>query len=156
MGRPKRNLLATAEETTTPPALLGDSQAIARVKRAEGKNLFSVELAPGGKTLLVELPSRFRSQMWIKRGGYVVVDTSAFDDRDNKLDGEITNVVREEKQWRKQAYWSVYGSRKGDEFANHRKRPSIFTKTSRYPEDSDEEQSTNGKMPPLEDSDAGE
>lgn len=108
MGRPKRNLLATAEETTTPPASLEDSHTIARVKKAEGKNLYSVELSPKGKMLLVELPSRFRSQIWIKRGGYVVVDTSAFDDRDNKLDGEIVNVVREEKQWRKQAYWSAF------------------------------------------------
>ena len=115
MGRSKRNLLATAKETTTPPMSLGESQVIARVKKAEGKNLYSVELSPGGKTLLVELPSRFRSQIWIKRGGHVVVDTLAFDDRDNKLDGEIVNVVREEKQWRKQAYWSVYRTRTSGE-----------------------------------------
>jgi probable RNA-binding protein EIF1AD len=107
MGRPKRNLLATAEETSTPPAELGHGQVIARVKKAEGNNLYSVELASGKKVFLVELPSRFRSQIWIKNGGYVVVDTSAFEDRDNKLNGEIVNVVRDEKQWRKQAYWRV-------------------------------------------------
>ncbi len=99
--------MATAEETSTPPESLDANHAIARVKKAEGKNLYSVELLPGDKSLLVELPSRFRSQIWIKRGGYVVVDTSVFEDRDNKLDGEIVNVVREEKQWRKQGYWSV-------------------------------------------------
>ena len=107
MGRPKRNLLATAEETSTPPAILGEGQAIARVKKAEGNNLYSVELPSGKESLLVELPSRFRSQIWIKRGGYVVVDTSTFAERDNKLDGEIINVVRDEKHWRKQAYWFV-------------------------------------------------
>ena len=107
MGRPKRNLLATAEETSTPPATLGEGQAIARVKKAEGNNLYSVELPSENESLLVELPSRFRSQIWIKRGGYVVVDTSAFEERDNKLDGEIINVVRAEKHWRKQAYWFV-------------------------------------------------
>ena len=156
MGRPKRNLLATAEETTTPPASLDDSQAIARVKKAEGKNLYSIELSSGGKTLLVELPSRFRSQIWIKRGGYVVVDTSAFDDRDNKLDGEIVNVVREEKQWRKQAYWSVHRPRMSAEAADSCIRPTSFAKTSSYPEESEEEDSTVGKLPPLEDSDTGE
>lgn len=107
MGRPKRNLLATAVETSTPPAILGEGQAIASVKKAEGNNLYSVELPSGKESLLVELPSRFRSQIWIKRGGYVVVDTSAFAERDNKLDGEIVNVVRDEKHWRKQAYWFV-------------------------------------------------
>lgn len=107
MTRPKRNFLATAQETLSPPTALADSQAIARVWKAEGKNLYSVEVPSSTKPLLVELPSRFRSQIWIKRGGYVLVDTSAFVDRDNKLDGEIVNIVRDEKQWRKQSYWHV-------------------------------------------------
>ena len=108
MGRPKRNLLATAVETSTPPIDLGERQAIAQVEKAEGNNLYLVKLPAGEEPLLVELPSRFRSQIWIKRGGYVVIDTSAFAERDNKLDGEIVNVVRDEKHWRKQAYWSVW------------------------------------------------
>ena len=105
MGRPKRNLLATAAETCSPPTSLDEGHTIARVKKAEGKNLYSVELPSAGEPLLVELPSRFRSQIWIKRGGYVVVDTSAFKDRENKLNGEIINVVRDEKDWRKMPYW---------------------------------------------------
>lgn len=107
MVRPKRNLLATVQETSSPPTLLDEGHAIARVRKAEGKNLYSVELPSIAKLLLVELPSRFRSQIWIKRGGYVVVDTTAFADRDNKLDGEIVNVVRDEREWRKQLYWLV-------------------------------------------------
>ena len=105
MPRPKRNLLATALETSSPPASLDDGHAIARVQKAEGKNLYTVELPSSTKPLLVELPSRFRSQIWIKRGGYVVVDTAAFAGRDNKLDGEIANVIRDEREWRKQLYW---------------------------------------------------
>jgi len=54
---------------------------------------------------LVELPSRFRSTIWLKRGSFVVVDTAALADRSNKLGGEIVNVVRDEKEWRKMAYW---------------------------------------------------
>ncbi len=108
MGRPKRNLLATASETSSPPPSLDEGHAIAVVKKAEGNNLYSVELPLRKEPLLVELPSRFRSQIWIKRGGYVVVNRSAFDDRENKLGGEIVNVVRDEKQWRKQAYWLVF------------------------------------------------
>ncbi len=106
MARPKRNVHATAEETMTPPALLSEGQSIARVVKGEGKNLYSVDL-PTGKSILVEMPSRFRSTIWLVRGGYVLVDTKAFDDRDNKLGGEIVNVVRDVKQWRKETYWSV-------------------------------------------------
>lgn len=104
MGRPKRSIIATVENTSSPPASLEQNQAIACVLKAEGNNLYSVHL-PDCTTLLVELPARFRSTIWIKRGGYVVIDTTAFDGRANKLDGEIVNVVRDEKQWRKQAYW---------------------------------------------------
>ena len=107
MAPPKRKLLATATETSSPPSSLDPGHLIAVVKKAEGNNLYSVELPSGKTPLLVELPSRFRSQIWIKRGGYVLIDTLAFDNRENKLGGEIINVVRDEKQWRKQAYWSV-------------------------------------------------
>ncbi|MCJ1261558.1 hypothetical protein MMC22_001423 [Lobaria immixta] len=138
MPRPKRNFLATAEETSTPPTSLGNRHEIARVQKAEGKNLYTVQVPDRAEPLLVELPSRFRSQIWIKRGGFVVIDRSTFEDRDNKLDGEIVNVVRDEKQWRKQHYW-----------------PSEFIAKPAYPDDSEEE-STVGKMPPLEDLDSAE
>jgi len=138
MGRPRRDLIATAEETSTPPNVLDQGQAIAQVVKAEGNNLYKVEL-PNRDSLLVELPARFRSTIWIKRGGYVVVDTTAFEDRENKLHGEIVNVVRDEKHWRKQEYW-----------------PSEFVKKSAYPDDSDEEESIVGKMPPSDDSDVDE
>lgn len=107
MPRPKRNFLATAEETSHPPTSLEIGHVIARVQKAEGKNLYTVQVPDRVEPLLVELPSRFRSQIWIKRGGFVVVDRSTFENRENKLDGEIVNVVRGEKQWRKQPYWSV-------------------------------------------------
>ncbi|GAB7350797.1 hypothetical protein MBLNU459_g1336t1 [Dothideomycetes sp. NU459] len=133
MGKPRRNLLATAEETMTPPAALAESQSIARLSVAAGNNLYRVEL-PSTKVLLVELPARFRSTFWIKRGSYLLVDTSAMADRDNKLDGEIVNVVRNEKDWRKMPYW-----------------PSEFPpQKNAYEEDSDEEESNVGKMPPLD------
>lgn len=138
MGRPRRIQQATAEETSNPPTELGDGHAIAQVKKAEGKNLYFVDLPAGKEPLLVELPARFRSTIWIKRGGFVVIDTYAFEDRDNKLGGEIVNVVRDEKQWRKQSYW-----------------PAAFVKKSTYLEDSDDEESTVGKMPPSEDSESG-
>lgn len=106
MGRPKRHLLATIDSTITPPGELLASHRIARITSAAGNNLYNAEL-PGGEAALAELEAKFRSTVWIKRGSYVVIDTSALADRDNKLDGEIVNVVRDEKAWRKMAYWYV-------------------------------------------------
>lgn len=104
MGRPKRNILAAAEESSTPPDALTSTQSIVKVVKATGNNLYACTL-PEGKEILVELPSRFRNTIWIKRGGYLLVDTKEADTRENKIDGEILNVVRDEKEWRKQSYW---------------------------------------------------
>jgi probable RNA-binding protein EIF1AD len=106
MARPKRNLLATIDSTVTPPDTLPPAHQIARISTAAGNNLYNAEL-PDGKPVLAELEAKFRSTVWIKRGSYVVVDLSAMAVRDNKLDGEIVNVVRDEKAWRKMAYWYV-------------------------------------------------
>lgn len=133
MPRPKRDIEAVALETVTPPAVLPSSQAIARVKQAAGKNLYHLEL-PSNETVLAELPARFRSTIWIKRGSFVLVDTSSLADRDNKLGGEIVNVVRDEKAWRKMSYW-----------------PAEFPKReSSYAPDSDNE---GPKMPPSDSED---
>lgn len=98
-------MLATAEETMTPPGELTEGQQIAKVIRATGNNVYSVTL-PSKESILVELPARFRSTFWMKRGSFVLVDTEAFE-RDNKLSGQIINIVRDEKAWRKAPYWLV-------------------------------------------------
>lgn len=111
MPKPKRNIHAVASETQTPPPTLEPNHAIARVKQAAGNNLYHLTL-PGGEACLAELPARFRNTIWIKRGSYVVVDTAALANRDNKLTGEIVNIVREEKVWRKMPYWpQEFGAR---------------------------------------------
>ena len=104
MGRPKRNIFAAAEETSTPPPALTAAQSIARVIKAEGNSLYSCTL-PNQKIVLVELEARFRNTIWIKRGGYVLIDTKEADVRQNKIDGEIINVIRDEHLWRKESYW---------------------------------------------------
>lgn len=66
------------------------------------------------------------------------MDLDAMKERENKLDGEIVNVVRNEKEWRKQTYW-----------------PKEFVQRISYADedDSDEEESNAGKMPPSDSED---
>jgi probable RNA-binding protein EIF1AD len=140
MAPPRRNVQATADETSTPPQALSPDEIICRVEKAKGHNLFAV-FSAAGKSLVVELPAQFRGKFWIKRGGYVLVDIAAFEERDNKLDGEVITVIREEREWRKQKYW-----------------PAEFTKKTSYEDSDDEEEdeSVVGKMPPSSDSDEDE
>lgn len=104
MGRPKRDIRAAAEATTTPPDQLTTSQSLAKVIKAEGNSLYSCSL-PDNRTVLVELAARFRNTIWIKRGGFVLIDLTLTSDHKGKVEGEIINVVREEREWRKQSYW---------------------------------------------------
>lgn len=104
MGR--RNVLAAADETITPPDSLSPGQFIVRVVKPEGNNLFACA-APNGKTALCELAERFRNTIWIKRGGFVLIQLYENDGTKTRAEGEIVNVIRAEKDWRKQAYWYV-------------------------------------------------
>jgi probable RNA-binding protein EIF1AD len=161
--QPKRNLHAIDQETTTPPDALSATQQIARVHSAAGNNLYRVDLAPPPPssssstsitteptsssstttTILVELPLRFRHTIWIKRGMYVVIDTEALAARENKLGGEIVNIVREEKEWRKMSYWPK-------EFPVGR---SWATTTATGEEDSSEEEEDRGPRMPSDSED---
>ncbi|KAK1996276.1 translation initiation factor 1A/IF-1 [Colletotrichum falcatum] len=132
MGRPKRAALQAAEDTLSPPDALEKNQAIVRVVKAEGNNLYACEL-PNKKDLVLELAQRFRNTIWIKRGGYVLAER--YDEPDGRVMGEIINVVRDEKAWRKQSYW-----------------PKEFAKTNTY-DDSEESDSNVGKMPPSDSED---
>jgi len=131
MPRPKRQFLATAEDTLTPPSTLEPDHMVVRVVKGEGKNLYTVS-APDGESILVEMPAKFRSSIWIKRGSFVVIDIGAFEERENKIGGEVVNVVGDAKAWRKMPFW-----------------PKEFPKTA-LPEDSDDDESTAGKMPPSD------
>lgn len=152
MPKSRRTFAATAELTTSPPTTLAANERIARVLRPAGNNLYHVQYPPqiGGEDhsndaqdvavvdeALVELHPRFRNAIWLKKGSYVVVDTNAMNGRQNKLGGEIVNVVREEKEWRKVAWWPKAFGKKQQKLAER----------AEGDDESSEEESRIGKMP---------
>ncbi|KAI0109915.1 nucleic acid-binding protein [Daldinia grandis] len=132
MARPKREVRAVVEESTTPPDQLTEAQSLARVVKAEGNHLYTCSL-PDGRIILVELATRFRNTVWIRRGGFVLVHLAPPEEQRGKVEGEIVNVVGIEKEWRKQSYW-----------------PKEF---ARFTYKDDDEDSTVGKMPPSDSED---
>ncbi|KAI5795545.1 putative S1-like domain-containing protein [Geopyxis carbonaria] len=135
----KRALTNLETLTTTPPPALEATQHIARISSLQGKSLFLVALA-NEKTLLVELAPMFRGKTWLRRGGFVLVDTAALGGREgNRLGGEIVNVVRDERQWRKMGYW-----------------PEEFREVVVEGESEGEEESRVGRMPPSGSESEGE
>ncbi|KAF6824094.1 eukaryotic translation initiation factor eif1a-like protein [Colletotrichum plurivorum] len=157
MGRPKRSAQAAAEEALTPPDELSGNQSIVRVLRAEGNNLYTCEL-PNKKDMVLELAQRFRNTIWIKRGGYVLAER--YEEPEGRVQGEIINVVRDEKAWRRQSYWCVSSPPPFRDLTlpprflltQTTPRPKEFAK-SRYDDEDDESDSNVGKMPPSDSED---
>lgn len=111
MGKPPRRVQQAADAASlTPPAALSPHHHIAQVVKAAGNSLFEVQY-PDTSIKLAEMLPRFRNTLWVKRGSYVVVDGEALAERGNKLAGSIVNVIRDEREWRKQTYWSVTNTR---------------------------------------------
>lgn len=109
MGR--RTAKAAVEEAFTPPDSLTEGQYLVRVVKPEGNNLYACEL-PSKKPVLLELAQRFRNTVWIRKGGFVLAQRYEGDaEAAVRAEGEIVNVVRNDKLWKKQPYWYVSVSR---------------------------------------------
>lgn len=111
----------------TPLDGLKDTQTVAKVAQAKGSNIYEVVLpeafykSHGFSTAeaQVEMPPKFRQTVWVKRGGFVVVDVTP----DDKIAGDIIEIVVDDRTWRKMPYW-----------------PAEFKKVGGWQQDSDEEE----------------
>ncbi|KAG4303470.1 hypothetical protein PCK1_000434 [Pneumocystis canis] len=100
----KKKIQKLGEMTMDPPHELSINQDIACVMEIKDHDLYVCKTS-NGETLLAELPSRFRCKIWVKRGGFVVLDKQAFNRKDCKIQAEISMVIQNEKAWRKEKYW---------------------------------------------------
>uniref|UniRef100_G1PHH8 Probable RNA-binding protein EIF1AD n=1 Tax=Myotis lucifugus TaxID=59463 RepID=G1PHH8_MYOLU len=66
-----------------------DHQQIVRVLRTPGNNLHEVETAQGQR-FLVSMPSKYRKNIWIKRGDFLIVDPI---EEGEKVKAEISFVL---------------------------------------------------------------
>ncbi|XP_031774433.1 probable RNA-binding protein EIF1AD [Apis florea] len=80
-----------------------ESQSIVRIVKSCGNNLHEV-INPAGFQYLVSMPVKFRQNIWIKRGDFVLVEPIPEGD---KVKAEIVKILtREHKKWyREQNCW---------------------------------------------------
>ncbi|XP_065919365.1 probable RNA-binding protein EIF1AD [Dysidea avara] len=87
------------EDLVTP----GEGQQIVKVIGGRGNNLHEVQSA-NGECFLCSMPTKFRRNVWIKRGDYVIVETIA---EGHKVTAEIIHILypvqikhlKEQKLW---------------------------------------------------------
>ncbi|EMR09132.1 hypothetical protein PNEG_02475 [Pneumocystis murina B123] len=100
----RKKIQKLGQITLDPPHELPIYQKIAHVVEIRDHDLYLCKTADG-ETLLAELPARFRCKIWVRRGGFVVIDTHEFDKKGGKIQAEITIIIQNEKIWKKKKYW---------------------------------------------------
>ncbi|KYN17014.1 PREDICTED: probable RNA-binding protein EIF1AD [Trachymyrmex cornetzi] len=80
-----------------------DSQSIVRIVQARGHNLHEV-VTPAGEQYIVSMPTKFRQNIWVKRGDYIVIEPIM---EGKKVKGEIVKILTKDhiKWYREQNCW---------------------------------------------------
>lgn len=100
----RKKIQKLGQITLDPPQELSIYQKIAQVIEIKDHDLYLCKTADG-ETLLAELPARFRCKIWVRRRGFVVIDTQEFDKKGGKIQAEISMIIQNEKIWKKKKYW---------------------------------------------------
>ena len=80
-------------------------QKIVRIVSSKGNNLHEVESSdPGEENFLVSMPMKFRKNVWIKRGDFVLVEPI---DEGDKVKAEIVRILTSDhqKEYTKEHVW---------------------------------------------------
>uniref|UniRef100_A0A1Q3FDG8 Probable RNA-binding protein EIF1AD n=1 Tax=Culex tarsalis TaxID=7177 RepID=A0A1Q3FDG8_CULTA len=89
-----------------------ENQSIVRIVASRGNNLHEVESAvEGEERFLVSMPVKFRKNVWIKRGDFVLVEPI---EEGNKVKAEICRILTAEhiKLFEKEGVWPKRFTRK--------------------------------------------
>ncbi|KAG0280982.1 hypothetical protein BGZ95_007657 [Linnemannia exigua] len=99
-----RRKAATSDILTDIPEL-EEGQRFARVLGTRGKNIHEVQF-PDNDELLVNLPPKFRSLVWVKRGSYVIIEPAEEEDK-TKVGGDIIAVLFPDhiKHYKQKGIW---------------------------------------------------
>ncbi|XP_061389695.1 probable RNA-binding protein EIF1AD [Musca vetustissima] len=82
-----------------------DNQQIVRVVCSRGNNLHEVETANvDDERFLVTMPNKFRKNVWVKRGDFILVEPI---EEGDKVKGEICKILTPEhiKEYKKAGVW---------------------------------------------------
>lgn len=95
------------------------SQQIAKVISSKGNNLHEVESSIGDEQFLVSMPTKFRKNVWIKRGDFVIIEPI---EEGDKVKAEIVRILTPQhiKEFTKDGVWP-------DKFLNDKGKDAAAT-----------------------------
>ncbi|XP_055595957.1 probable RNA-binding protein EIF1AD [Uranotaenia lowii] len=117
-----------------------DDQQIVRVVASRGNNLHEVETAvEGEERFLVSMPVKFRKNVWIKRGDFVLVEPI---EEGNKVRAEICRILTAEhiKVFEQEGCWPKRFTKKRQQ-EDEMDEDGLVRNTNRRYEESDNDDS---------------
>ncbi|KAJ8729042.1 hypothetical protein PYW07_006738 [Mythimna separata] len=80
-----------------------ENQSIVKVVKSKGNNLHEIT-TPTGEEYLVSMPTKFRKNIWVKRGDYILVEPIPEGD---KVKGEIVKIMNKDsiKHYKENNLW---------------------------------------------------
>ncbi|CAH4035045.1 probable RNA-binding protein EIF1AD [Pieris brassicae] len=106
-----------------------ENQSVVRVLRSRGNNLHEVT-NPNGEEYLVSMPTKFRKNIWVKRGDYVLVEPIVEGD---KVKAEIIKIMNKDsiKYYKENNIWpKEFDCEKKQNVSNDN---DLFINTNRLP-----------------------
>lgn len=113
-----------------------DHQQIAKVLSSKGNNLHEVEPSAGNERFLVSMPTKFRKNIWIKRGDFLIIE--AIDEGD-KVKAEIVRILTLQhiKEFTKDGIWP-------GKFSGDKRKQELAAVTAPSGSDDDDEDGDDG------------
>ncbi|CAH0591449.1 unnamed protein product [Chrysodeixis includens] len=105
-----------------------ENQSIVKVVKSKGNNLHEIS-TPTGEEYLVSMPTKFRKNIWVKRGDYILVEPIPEGD---KVKAEIVKIMNKDsiKYYKENNLWPK-------EYEDSKKETSedddLFVNTNRKP-----------------------
>lgn len=123
-------------------SLPSEKQQIVRVVSSKGNNLHEVEPADSASNFLVSMPNKFRKNVWIKRGNFVLVDMI---DEGDKVKAELVRVLTEEhvKEFSKHGVWPKKFTNKREHAESDSDSDELHRNLNRRTEQDDEDSSSS-------------
>lgn len=120
-----------------------ESQQIVRVVSSKGNNLHEVEPADRSENYLVTMPNKFRKNLWIKRGNFLLVEPIQEGD---KVKAEIVRILTDDhqKEFSKEGVWPKMFTKKREHLSGDEDADGLHRNLNRKRGDneSDEEESS--------------
>lgn len=109
-----------------------ENQQIVRLVGSRGNNLHEVEssVVDADEKFLVTMPTKFRKNVWVKRGDYVIVEPI---DEGDKVKAEIVRILTPQhvKEFTKDGIWPVKFTKNQSETNRNGDTDELFTNTNR-------------------------